>query len=207
MLEESWHEILIHDYRLHQKFTTMKTLLSITIPAISLFVAGAWNMHHSPEPRATSKTGDVPAAALSAPAGQKTPKMQAKTTTLYKNETLELQFAAPNAPYLGVVDPSGHFFYVVFPSEAAIGQLKPLIDSERFAPLHTLKINTRTLTADPYTHGIYRNQRVFTQTGAYTFILGENLHVDDPGLLDKVRVYYNHKPRPAFAQADVAMNN
>lgn len=184
----------------------MKALLSVSIPAITLLVAGAWNLHRSQEAVASSRT-DVPVVALDAPVEQKGPKMWANCVTLYKGETLELHFAAPNAPNLGVVDPSGHFFYVVFPVEAAIGQLKPLVDSERFTNMHALKINTRTFKADPYVYGVYQNQAVFTQSGIYTFILGENLHIDDPEFIDKVTVRYVNSRRPGNAiAADVAMN-
>lgn len=184
----------------------MKTLLSVSIPALSLFVAGAWNMHRPQGSSAASRT-DVPSVEISASAERKTPKMWAENTTLYKGESFELHFTAPNAPYLGVVDPQGHFFYVVFPRETIVGKLKPLVDSKRFASMNALKINTGSLKADPYTYGVYTNQPVFTQSGTYTFITGENLHVDDPDFLDKVTVHYVHSRRPVkVAGQDVAMN-
>lgn len=183
----------------------MKILISISIPVITFFVAGAWNLQHSPEMAVSSQT-DIPTVECSAPVLPKGPKMWADNSTLYKGEVLELQFAAPNAPYLGVVDPQGHFFYVVFPKESAVGKLKPLVDSKRFTSFQSLKIRTGSFKADPYIYGVYTNQPVFTQTGTYTFILGENLHVDDPYFIDKVTVQYIHKRRPASAPADVAMN-
>ena len=48
-------------------------------------------------------------------------------------------------------------------------------------------------------------QPVFTQSGTYTFILGANLHVDDPALVHKVTVKYVHKARPASDPVVVAM--
>ncbi len=159
-----------------------------------------------PAPKAgtASETDVIPSVAINRMPSAKQAQMWAKTSTLYKGESLELQFATPNASFLGVVDPSGHFFYVVFPGDAAVGNLKPLVDSEQFTALKSLKINTRSLKADPYTYGVYNNQRVFTQTGTYTFILGENLHVDDPEFVDKVSVKYVHAARPKAA--DIAMN-
>ena len=132
--------------------------------------------------------------------------MWTNNSTLYKGETLELQFTAPNAPYLGVTDPQGHFFYVVFPRETAIGKLKPLVDSKRFSSLESLRIPTSSFKADPYIYGVYTNQPVFTQSGTYTFVLGENLHIDDPESIDKVTVRYVHGKRPASTSTDVAMN-
>lgn len=183
----------------------MNTLLSVSIPALTLFVAGAWNMHRSQEPTATSRT-DVPSVELSASAESKTSKMWAENATLYKGETIELHFAAPNAPYLGVVDPQGHFFYVVYPRETAVGKLKPLVESKRFV-LSRTKINTGTLKADPYTYGVYTNQPDLPNPAPTPFILGENLHVDDPDFLEKVTIQYVHSRRPSKgATHDVAMN-
>lgn len=124
----------------------------------------------------------------------------------YRNETIDLHFAAPNAPFLGVVDPSGHFFYLVYPIESATGGLKPVVESDLFIEMTSLKINTRSFKADPYQYGVSTNQPVFTKSGKYTFILGENLHVDNPDELAQVVVEYIHASRPAQIQPAVAMN-
>jgi hypothetical protein len=181
----------------------MKVLISVSIPLVALFAAGTWGMNRP----AALRTTALPAkTSVTTSAADKTAKMWSNTTTLYKNETLKLHFAAPNAPYLGVVDPSGHFFYMVFPSETITGQLTPLVDSKRFASMTSLTINSGTLKADPYIYGVYQNQQVFTQSGTYTFILGENLHVDDPDLVQKMTIKYVHKARPASDPVVVAMN-
>ena len=64
--------------------------------------------------------------------------MWVEKSPLYQGETLELRFQAPNAPYLGVIDPTGHFFYIVFPAELSAGKLKPLVESRQFERLSTL---------------------------------------------------------------------
>ena len=138
---------------------------------------------------------------------KRAPQMWATATaTLYKAETFHLHFSVPNAPFLGVIDPQGHFFYLVFPAETAVGALTPLVESKQFTVLQTLAINTGSLQADPYTYGVYENQPVFTVTGTYTFILGENLHVDNLGLLEKVTVRYVHTQRPARLTSNTVMN-
>lgn len=132
-------------------------------------------------------------------------KMWAEKSTLYQGETLELRFQAPNAPYLGVIDPAGKFFYVVFPAELSAGNLKPLVDSQQFERLSALSISLADFKADPYTYGVLENRPVFTQSGTYTFILGENLHTESPAGIEKVAVQYHHQPRPRqTAAADVA---
>lgn len=126
----------------------MKAVISVSIPLVAFFAAGAWSINRPAQPHATAPA-TISSASTEALVSDKAPKMWTKTATLYKNETFELRFAAPNAPYLGVIDPTGHFFYVVFPKEAAEGQLKPLVDSKRFVPMTALTINTGTLQADP----------------------------------------------------------
>jgi len=98
------------------------------------------------------------------------------------------------------------FFDARAGQEAAEGNLTPLMDSERFIHISRLQINTARLKADPYIYGVYENQPVFTCSGTYTFILGENLHVDDPSLLSSVQVKYIHRPRTATSSSNVAMN-
>lgn len=184
----------------------MKVIISVSISAVLLFVAGAWKMQRSQESFASLPT-DITSADKDPSVEEKSPKMWTNSSTLYKGDSFDLHFSAPNAPFLGVVDPAGHFFYVVFPKEEAVGKLKPLVSSAQFTSLHKLKIRTGSLKADPYTYGVYTNQPVFTRSGVYTFILGENLHIDDPNYVDKVVVHYIHSRRPASgASTDVAMN-
>lgn len=201
----------------------MKTLRSVNIPTLMFLVAGAWIMDRSPAWFTATRTAELPvdlgvsAATITpkikpvksveppgqpdisqwAPKVKHVPKMWVNTSTLYKGETLQLHFTTPNAPYLGLIDPKGRFFYLVFPAETVVGELKPLVESKSFIALKSLSINTGTLKADPYTYGVYANQPVFTRSGTYTFLLGENLHVDDVTFLDKASVRYINTPRPA----------
>lgn len=180
----------------------MKLAISLSIPLAALFLAAPWKMHNP--------TLSLPALPAQTPATAEASKQAAKiwtdVTTVYKGESFALRFSTPNAPYLGVIAPNGRFFYVVFPKENAEGKLTPLVDSERFTTMNTLNIHTGQIKADPYTYGVYENQPVFTCSGTYTFILGENLHVDDPTLVSSARIQYVHKPRPATTTASVAMN-
>ena len=127
-------------------------------------------------------------------------------TTFYKGETIELHFRMPHAQYLGVMDPSGHFFYLVYPSEDAQGDLHPVVTSADFMQMTDFKIVTNWCFADPYTYGVSQNKPVFTQSGKYIFILGENLHVDDPNELERVEIDYLHQNRPAQSQPGLAVN-
>jgi hypothetical protein len=108
------------------------------------------------------------------------------------DETIELNFSQSHANTLGVMDPDGNFFYLVFPAECTMGNLKPLVSSEQFSTLTSLSICPATLKADPYIYGVMENQPVFTKSGMYRFILGDNLHVDDESALNIVSVMYKH---------------
>ena len=127
------------------------------------------------------------------------PKMWAADKTIYKDETLVLHFSAPNPTFMGVVNPDGKFFYVIFPKASAMGKLQPFVSSEAFAKMEVLNIPTGTFTADPYIYGVFENQPVFTKSGTYRFILGEDLHTDDPSTVYSLSIQYHHTARPATA--------
>ncbi len=148
-----------------------------------------------------SPSPEVPALTASAP------KMWAQTAPVHKGEKFDLSFETPHAAYLGVIDPSGKFFYVIFPAQEAQGKLKPLMDGMQFAGQQSITINTATLTADPYTYGVTENQPVFTKSGTYRFILGETLHTDDEASVSIVRVVYNDWKRPSAPASPAIASN
>ncbi len=74
------------------------------------------------------------------------PGMWIQNKEMFLGDTLQLRFQAPHAQFLGVIDPEGSFFYLVF-----------------------------------------------TKSGTYTFIFGENLHTDAPAApITRVEVMYKH---------------
>lgn len=161
--------------------------LILALPAAGLLFSGALSldkMSHSPV-LLPEKNAAAPAL-----------KMWADNTTLYKGETLLLRFSTPHPQYLGVIDPDGHFYYVVFPDEAPAGNLKSFVSSDRFESMKTLRIKTAKFKADPYEYGILENKLVFTKSGAYRFVLGDNLHVDDASAVAILKVKYKHSARP-----------
>jgi hypothetical protein len=171
--------------------------LILAIPAAGLICSGALSF---------SKTGGAlpssqPATPQPATTTVAARPMRLSTDLVYKGESFELRFDAPNPSYLGVIDPDGKFFYVVFPTGDAIGNLQPLVDSKAFTGMKSLKINTAVLKADPYTYGVYDNQPVFTKSGTYRFVLGDNLNVDNDESVCVVKLRYKHIARPGVAIA------
>lgn len=161
--------------------------LILFLPAAGLLFSGAMRL---------DKLSSNPTSPSARPAMETVARMWANSKTLYKGEILRLHFSTPHPQYLGVIDPDGHFYYVVFPKENESGGLKPLVSSERFATMKSLKINTTTFKADPYEYGVLANRAVFTKTGTYRFVLGDNLHVDDHDALTILKVRYTHSARP-----------
>jgi hypothetical protein len=185
----------------------MKPLLIVNIVAYTLFLTGDWHTYESyNSPTVTISNLPLPTQS-DISANRHTSRMWTCNSTLYKNEVLVLHFAPPNPLFLGIIDPSGHFFYIVFPREHAVGELTPFIESVCFAHAKTLVINTGTLHADPYTYDVYTNQPVFTKSGTYTFIMGDNLHVDNPNLLEKLIVRYVDSDRYGQLPKSVAINS
>ncbi len=177
--------------------------LILAVPAVGLLFTGAFSLTRSFPNDLTTFSTPVPEAS----AEITTTKMWAQTAPVHKGEKFDLSFETPHAAYLGVIDPTGNFFYIIFPAEPGQGKLKPLVDGSQFTTQSSITINTLTLKADPYTYGVIENQPVFTKSGTYRFILGETLHTDDESSVSVVRVVYNDWKRPsAPAAAAIAAN-
>ena len=173
---------------------TGKILLALVIPTSALLFSSAIPPPCLPLERVT----ETPRIQVSAA------KMWVENENVFKGETFLLRFKTPNAPFLGVINPDGKFFYVVFPASESVGKLSPLVDSKIFVRLDRLAIATAEFKADPYTYGVMENQPVFTTSGTYIFILGDNLHTDDPTAIHRVKVRYKNITRPV--QHVVVMN-
>lgn len=169
--------------------------LILAIPAAGLLLSST--LHSLQQPASNSASQPIAPNTPVLTQMEATPKMWAGKEYLYKGESFDLHFDLPHAGYLGVVDPDGKFFYLTFPAENAVGKLKPLVNSEQFVTLRSLRINTQQLKADPYIYGILENQPVFQKSGTYRFVLGEDLHTDDESSLVIVRIQYVHHKRPA----------
>lgn len=172
----------------------MRLFLPVSLAA--LLLCGAMNLVKLPDSRPASRSLSAPVSPAVAAA---TPtKIWTNNALLYKGDLLKIHFETPHAEYLGVIDPDGHFFYVVFPVEEGDEntKLKSFVDSRLFVSYKSLSINTSTFTADPYTYGVLENQPVFTKSGTYRFLLGDNLHMDDESMLGVLKITYRHSERP-----------
>lgn len=171
--------------------------LILAIPAAGLLLSGTLR---SLQPT----TGNAASQPITPAANEIKPKMWTEKEYVYKGESFDLHFDLPHASYLGVVDPDGKFFYVVFPAENAVGKLTPLVTSEQFASMKSLKVNLQTFKADPYIYGVMENQPVFQKTGVYRIVLGEDLHADDESALTIIRIHYSNTKRPSGQNTSIA---
>jgi hypothetical protein len=161
-------------------------------PAFFLLLSG--NTKHPVPP-----SMDKPALALieeaSVPVRQKT-VVTIDRPVVYQGQTFLLEFTVPHAGNMGVIDPSGRFYYLTYPRESAAGNLKPLVDAADFEHMGQLEIDPTRVEGDPYTYGVWDNQKIFTQSGTYRFILGDNLHVDESDDILMFQVVYRHNKPP-----------
>ncbi len=170
--------------------------LAFLLPVLGLIAAGAVHFNitgSNTESNLTPNNTPVtePAEVVAAQ------RIHTSTPTVYQGEMVRLELEAPNPAFLGVIDPDGKFFYVVYDEKEAPAGLQPFVNSDDFVYMRQMHINTGKFKADPYTYGVEENQPVFTKSGMYTFIMGDNLHVDDPGLVFKTTITYRHVPRTA----------
>lgn len=162
--------------------------LFLLLPFIMLFlVSESTRMGHFAAAKSVKQTLISPM--LPSPA-----LMWADRTNVFVQDTIWLRFRLPHPIFLGILNPEGRFFYIVFPTHEVTGQLTPLADSESFAGMTCLAIST-SLKADPYQYGISENKPVFTHFGTYTFIMGDNLHTCSPSENHQVKIRYQQKAR------------
>lgn len=160
----------------------MKLMVASTICCMLVVGATSMRLPHNTFPKDPTKHG-------------KAPTMWSDRKQLYKGEVLTLHFKVPHASNLGVINPDGKFFYVVFPEASTSGNLTPYVPSEQFTSIASLKIKTTSFKADPYTFGVDENQPVFTKSGKYRFVLADNLHVHDENEVQTLDVVYHHQAR------------
>ena len=193
------NRVLKTDFSFNQMYV-MKLILAI--PAAGLLLSGTLRSLQHSDASALSSQPIAPAASTTEVKAK--PKMWTEKEYLYKGESFDLHFDLPHARYLGMVDPDGKFFYVVFPAESAVGKLTPLVTSEQFVSMRSLKINTQNFKADPYIYGVLENQPVFNKSGTYRVVLGEDLHTDDESSLTVIRIQYVNAKRPSGQNTSIA---
>lgn len=112
-------------------------------------------------------------------------------TVLYKGDTLTIKMKIPHGEYLGIINPAGEMFFVVYPSpEKGKDSLMP---SNIFVNLDELKIITNVTRAVPWIAG-RGMEIIFSKAGDYQILLSDNLESDAEYPIIKCIVKYKDKP-------------
>ena len=105
---------------------------------------------------------------------------------------LKLTMRVPHGGYLGVREPSGDLFLVIYPlPEPGRPSLMP---SEEFRLRQTLELPVSTLHGARWVVGHDKLERVFAQRGRYTMLLSESLESEDVPLF---KCHVDFRPSPA----------
>lgn len=116
--------------------------------------------------------------------------------TLYSGDTLVIHFKTPHQGELGINDPDGNFFFVVYEfSMDSANRVFPFMRSDTFKNVSLFHFITDKDKADPWNKAFDENQPVFTKTGSYTITLSETLDTDDGTPVEEEHVFYYNKKR------------
>lgn len=115
------------------------------------------------------------------------------TDTLYKGDTLKINFKVPHFKDLAISTPKNKFYFVVYAESE--NKQPSLVDWNDFAYHKTIQIITDKTKANPWEASIKTNQIIFKETGTYKVKLSENLETDDGTPIEVRNVYYIDKYR------------
>jgi hypothetical protein len=115
------------------------------------------------------------------------------TDTLYKGDTLKIQFKTPHPRDFAIISPDDDFFFVVNSNNDT--HMPSLMDPDKFENIDLLEIVTDKTKVSPYDTRINHNTIIFTKTGKYQLRLSEVLCTDDGTPLEMDSVYYIDNPR------------
>jgi hypothetical protein len=98
------------------------------------------------------------------------------------NGLIKLTMRVPHGGYLGVRNPGGDLFFVIYPMpEPGRPSLMP---SERFRLSRTLDLPVSSLHGARWVAGHDNLERVFAQRGRYTILLSESLESEDIAIFE-----------------------
>jgi hypothetical protein len=98
------------------------------------------------------------------------------------NGLIKLTMRVPHGGYLGVRDPGGDLFFVIYPMPEP-GR-PSLVPSEQFWLSRTLDLPVSSLRGARWVAGHDKLERVFGRRGRYTILLSESLESEDIDLFE-----------------------
>ncbi|RMG35454.1 MAG: hypothetical protein D6732_09285 [Methanobacteriota archaeon] len=122
-------------------------------------------------------------------------EMNCSPDTVYKGDTISIEMSIPHGGYLGIITPNGDFFFVCWSQRDKNSPLQPLIQSEEFVNVEKIELITDKTLATPWIYGAKSNELIFTNTGEYRILMGENLETDSDVAYQECKIFYFDKPR------------
>lgn len=115
----------------------------------------------------------------------------------YKGESIQVFFADGHPEELGIKNPDGDFYYLVYiPGLETIPNASPLVSQTKFKQVKEIELIAGVTRANPHNIKYKGNQPIFTKSGNYTLLLSKNLSTDAAGPAETIQIEYVHKPRP-----------
>lgn len=112
----------------------------------------------------------------------------------YPNDTIRLNFSTKHPDELGLMDPDGNFYYLVYgPQVKTITNGQPIMTVAQFRPITFLEIIPSNTKANPHNVEFSGNINPFTKSGEYIFLLSQNLSTDAIGPAESVTIQYIHQ--------------
>jgi hypothetical protein len=112
----------------------------------------------------------------------------------YEGDTILINFAKEHPAELGIKNPDGDFFYLVYhPEIPTIKNGKPVYSFKEFKTVETLKMDPSIFKANPHDLQFNGNIRVFVKPGEYELFLGDNLSTDDGTPKEKLKIQFKGK--------------
>ncbi len=114
----------------------------------------------------------------------------------HQDDTIRLNLSTTHPDELGLVDPDGNFFYLVYgPQVETITNGKPIMTVAQFRPITFIEIVPSTFKANPHNVRYSGNIKPFTQSGEYTFMISQNLSTDAMGAAETLKFLYMHEKK------------
>lgn len=113
--------------------------------------------------------------------------------TLYKGDTLKINFKIPHSKDLGIKSPTDKFFFVVYSGNDTL--MPSLVNWNEFKNHTYIEIITDKTKANPWDARETENKIIFNSTGVYKILLGENLESDDGTPIEIENIYYFDKTK------------
>jgi hypothetical protein len=140
----------------------------------------------------------VAAACSKRPEPAEDPSFGCTPLELHRGETLTVRLPLPHGEDLAVLDPDGRLFYVAVYQDGAGKRpgLEPAVDRVAFRRMDRLITSSTTAEGAPQQGSGGGRKPIFTRSGPYRIVLGDNLGTPYAAIEAECQVRYLDTERP-----------